>query len=258
MSFFTRLFDWLIGDDDDEEEATVFLSRTLRVRLTDPERNLLPGGRCRIVGESTVYDLDGEGIAEIPLPGWCPSTIDVEWEPYDAASDPSGARFYWETTLDVSVMSASDEACQQRLDNLGFCGPSLSERVTAYETFLGFGATGLLASIKNDLLAWHDGQAPGSATGAGQSGAEETCHDLVRRIYAAFNDPGFLGLGGTDEDEVMAVLTIARDRGMMRELSALYAQEHPGELSLEAELDDELGGRDYRQAMELYRQGMAQ
>jgi hypothetical protein len=254
MSIFALFSDWA----GEEEAPTVCLGRSLRVRLTDPDRNLIPGGLCRIVGESKLYELDAESIADIPLPAWNLSTLDLEWEPAEAQQNGEGDRFYWQATVDLSVRCMSEDACVQRLENLGFCGNGLSERVSAYETFLGRACSGSLAGIEQELVAWHDGRAPGGADGGGQTGAGETCQDLVRRIYAAFNDSGFLGLGGTDEDEVLAVLTIARDRGMMAELRDLYAQEHPDEPGLEEELDDELSGKDYRSAMEVYRQGLGQ
>lgn len=79
---------------------------------------------------------------------------------------------------------------------------------------------------------------------------------LESRIYNAFNDSGILGLGGTDENEVISVLTSAKENGMMKELIMRYAQNHPGEPSLEDELFDELGGEDLRSAMPLYYEAM--
>ena len=79
---------------------------------------------------------------------------------------------------------------------------------------------------------------------------------LARRLYDAFNIPGFLGLGGTDEDEVLKVLRIARDAGVMSEVKVIYSTEHPDELGLEEELYDELSGNDLRVALRLYREGL--
>ncbi|MBW8887400.1 MAG: hypothetical protein JF616_06525 [Fibrobacteres bacterium] len=79
---------------------------------------------------------------------------------------------------------------------------------------------------------------------------------LVKRLYDAFNDPGFLGLGGTDEDGVFAALKQARDQGNMREVDALYHKTYPDEPTLRAELDDELSGDDLTKAVGYYDEGM--
>ena len=88
-------------------------------------------------------------------------------------------------------------------------------------------------------------------------GNSTDARSLVAKLYQAFNDPGFLGLGGTDEDAVLAALTSARDQGIMRDVDALYHQSYPTELNLKDRLDDELSGDDFRNAMRLYDEGMA-
>jgi hypothetical protein len=81
---------------------------------------------------------------------------------------------------------------------------------------------------------------------------------LVDRLYAAFNDPGILGLGGTDEDAVMQALSEAKAKNLMHEVDALYNSRYAEkELNLKDELDDELSGEDYEKAMRLYDDGMA-
>jgi hypothetical protein len=87
----------------------------------------------------------------------------------------------------------------------------------------------------------------------GQSG---NAASLVAKLYQAFNDSGFLGLGGTDEVGALAALTSARDQGLMREVDALYHKTYPDELNLKDELDDELSGDDFDTAMRLYDEGM--
>lgn len=79
---------------------------------------------------------------------------------------------------------------------------------------------------------------------------------LVEKLYRAFNDPGFLGLGGTDEEGCLDALRTARDQGIMRDVDALYAKTYPAELNLKDELDDELSGDDFDQAMAYYNEGM--
>jgi hypothetical protein len=80
---------------------------------------------------------------------------------------------------------------------------------------------------------------------------------LTRKLYAAFNDSGPLYLGGTDEEAVYDVLTYARDNHLTKELIDCYAKEYPGELSIEAELEDELSGDEYNKAIKLYQEGIA-
>lgn len=81
---------------------------------------------------------------------------------------------------------------------------------------------------------------------------------IADRIHAACNDSGFLGMGGTDEDALLAALSEARQKGLMREVEALYAQAHPGEPRLREELEDELSGDDLKRALALYDEGMRQ
>jgi hypothetical protein len=80
--------------------------------------------------------------------------------------------------------------------------------------------------------------------------------DLVAKLYQAFNDSGFLGMGGTDEEGLLAALKSARDQGLMRDVDALYNRTYPEELTLREELDDELSGDDFDQALALYEEGM--
>lgn len=81
---------------------------------------------------------------------------------------------------------------------------------------------------------------------------------IADRLYAAFNDSGFLGMGGTDEDAISAALAEAKEKGLMREVEALYAQAHPDEPRLKEELEDELSGDDLDRALGLYDEGMRQ
>lgn len=79
---------------------------------------------------------------------------------------------------------------------------------------------------------------------------------IVDKLYRAFNDPGFLGLGGTDEEGALEALRMAKDQGIMRDVDALYAKTYPTELNLKDEIDDELSGDDFDQAMAYYDEGM--
>jgi hypothetical protein len=80
---------------------------------------------------------------------------------------------------------------------------------------------------------------------------------IVEKLYQAFNDPGFLGLGGTDEEGVLAALKTAKEQGIMKEVDALYHESYPTELNLKDELDDELSGKDFESAMKMYNEGMS-
>lgn len=86
--------------------------------------------------------------------------------------------------------------------------------------------------------------------------ANAEVQSLVEKLYAAFNDSGFMGMGGTDEDGVLAALKSARDQGLMKEVDALYRQSYPGEPGIKEELDDELSGDEFRTAMAYYEEGM--
>lgn len=79
----------------------------------------------------------------------------------------------------------------------------------------------------------------------------------VTRLHDAFN-AGILGgvFGGTDEDAVYDVLQQALDAGQMEELAIVYAQQYPGELSLEDELYDEFSKKELKKALQLYYRGL--
>ncbi|MEO7424478.1 MAG: hypothetical protein ABI036_04775 [Fibrobacteria bacterium] len=79
---------------------------------------------------------------------------------------------------------------------------------------------------------------------------------IVDKLYQAFNDPGFLGLGGTDEESALEALKMAKDQGIMKDVDALYAKTYPDEPNLKDEIDDELGGDDFDAAIKLYDEGM--
>ena len=79
---------------------------------------------------------------------------------------------------------------------------------------------------------------------------------IVEKLYRAFNDPGFLGMGGTDEEGVLEALRLAKDQEIMKDVDTLYTSTYPGELNLKDEIDDELSGDDFDAAMKLYDEGM--
>jgi hypothetical protein len=175
---YIRRYDW----EENDIDATVYLSPYLRVRVTDPDKNPLPHAKCRLAGdEETVYDCDENGVAKIPLKDGNQDTLDIEWEPGDAASAPVGGgadnaaadaegsgagdasgetakrRFYWSSTFRTDIDSMDDEKCSQRLTHLGFCGESLEEQVKAYQNHYDQEPTGNLGDIRDELVKWHDG-----------------------------------------------------------------------------------------------------
>jgi hypothetical protein len=157
---FVREYDW---EGEEKPAAMAFLASTLRIRLTDPDRRPLPGGRCRVADDpETVFVCDGDGIVEIPLRDRSRKTFGLEWE----AAGGDGT-FPWNTILDVEVRSLQDEDCGKRLSHLGFGGKDLTEQVREYQSHFGLRESGLLADIREQMAAWHDGGAMPGMAGAG-------------------------------------------------------------------------------------------
>lgn len=154
-----QLYDWDGDGDIDANDAMVYLSRHLLVRLTDPQKNPLPFAKCRIIGDpnKTVYVCDEDGVAHIPRDDWNQPGIDFEWETADAESNDPSNRFYWKKSFELAVTTMNDTECANRLLNLDFYGTSLSEQVSAYQTFFGRTPTGVLNDIREEMVTWHDG-----------------------------------------------------------------------------------------------------
>jgi hypothetical protein len=83
--------------------------------------------------------------------------------------------------------------------------------------------------------------------------ASPAVEKLVKQLYDAFNYPGALGFGATDEEAVYAAFKEAGEKGIMLAVetryNALYEKE---ELSLRDELDDEFSGDELDKAVHLY------
>jgi hypothetical protein len=87
----------------------------------------------------------------------------------------------------------------------------------------------------------------------GSMAASADVENLVKRLHDAFNASGALGFGSTDEDAVYKAFEEAGDRGIMRDVETRYnALYEKDELSLRAELDDELSGEELEKAVALY------
>lgn len=149
-------YDWDGDGDVDEDDASVYLSQHLLIRLTDPDKNPLPFALCRVVGdtEPTVYECDEDGVAHIPKPENDIATIDLEWEPEGVGGSE---RFFWKGTFNISVSDKNDDACSLRLTNLGFEGATLKEQVRAYQTYFNRPTEGNIAEIRDEMVDWHDG-----------------------------------------------------------------------------------------------------
>lgn len=245
-----------IGSGDDAKSgAMVFLDANLRIRLTDQERKPVPGGRCRILGKpSEVYTCDGDGIAEIPLEDRSRKIIDLEWEAAGGSES-----FPWSNSFEVDMRSDGDADCGIRLTHLGFPGEELTGQVSDYQAYFGRRPTGRSDDIRQELVRWHDGGVSpetGPQPGPGPAAPSNEVETLVKKLYLAFNDSGFLGMGGTDEEGVLGTLRSARDKGLMREVDARYRKAYPEEPGLKEELDDELSGDEYETAMRIYDEGM--
>lgn len=141
------------GPGPDKDAAIVFLTSKLRVRLTDPDKNPVAGGRCRVAGApDVVYDLDGDGIADIPLKDRSQKTLELEWGPPDGGDEP----FPWSNVFDADIRTAGDDDCSKRLTHLGFLGETLPEQVDAYLDFLGLDPTGDIGPYRSDIVLLHD------------------------------------------------------------------------------------------------------
>ena len=153
------LYDWDGDGDIDEDDAMVYLSRHLRVRVTDPQKDPLPEAKCRIVGNAeNVYICDDKGVALIPIPEGAGTTVDLEWEPKGAEKmDPSN-RFYWSNRYRIDVASRGDDDCSKRLTHLGFIGETLSQQIEAYRTYFRQATQDLLQNdVLKQMADWHDG-----------------------------------------------------------------------------------------------------
>jgi hypothetical protein len=163
---FARRYYW----EEPDDEATVFVARYLRVRPTDPDKNPLPHGRCRLAGDnSRIFNCDDKGVALIPIPSGNQMTIDLEWEPQEPDQNADGRSFYYRSTFRIDIRSKDDGACGRRLTHLGFLGATLAEQVSAYQTYFGRTPTGDLNDIRQELVEWHDGGNYPGIPAAGQS-----------------------------------------------------------------------------------------
>ena len=163
---YTRIYDW----SEDDTKATVYLSRRLRVRLTDLDKNPLPYAKCRFVdNKEMIFESDERGIVMIPLNDTNQRTVELEWEPAEAEGTDDENRFFWRNVFQTDIESIDDAQCVKRLANLGFSGGSLPKQVAAYQSYFGQEATGEINDIQSEVVQWHDGgDYPGQVTLDGQ------------------------------------------------------------------------------------------
>jgi hypothetical protein len=150
---FNRECDW---DGDEKSAAMVYLSRKVRIRLTDLDRNPVPHARCRTKDDpDTIYEGDDDGVVEISLRDSGQTSVDLEWELPE--SEGEDERFYWSATFRLDIESKDDPICQARLENLGFPGDTLEDQVAAYQAYFDREPGGELADVRDELVDWHDG-----------------------------------------------------------------------------------------------------
>jgi hypothetical protein len=227
--------------------AIIYLEKNIRIRLTDPDKKPVANGRCRIAETpDTIYQLDDKGIVIVPFTDTTKDEIRIQWESKDSSKSGGNGSFYWMGVFDaVHIDSANDEACRTRLDHLGFNGKTLEEQVKNYQSHFNREPTGNLAAIRDELIQWHDG---GNYPGTSQkSVSDQKLNSWVSALNNAFNSGLF---GGTDEDEIVRVLTEAQ--GQICTLESKYSQTYSGEMNLENELYDELSGEELKSILHLF------
>jgi hypothetical protein len=197
---FIRGYDW---EGEEKPEAMVFLAAKLRIRLTDPQKNPVARGKCRVAEDpTTMYDCDADGVAEIPLQDRTQKTLELEWEGPEAGSGNATERFPWSNSFEVDIQSAQDGDCGKRLTHLGFYGDTLTGQVLDYQDHFGLQASGKIGDIRTGLVAWHDGGGPpggGVATEAAPPEEESAGKKATRKLWITQHDDH-------DFDEIHAAL----------------------------------------------------
>lgn len=151
-------YDWDGDGDVDADDARVYLSRCLLIRLTDTNKKPLPFAKCRIVEDrETVYCCNDRGVVQVPIKRWNQEFVDIEWEMADAHLVEGAEGYPWRNTFYVNIKSQDEEDCKKRLTHLGFYGDTLAEQVMWYQSHFNRTQTGNLAEIRDELVKWHDG-----------------------------------------------------------------------------------------------------
>jgi hypothetical protein len=176
---YARIYDW----KEDDVEVAVCLSKHLRIRLTDLDRNPLPFAKCRTVDDKeAVFECDKDGVATIPWSCSKQGQLELEWEPEEAGANADEDRFFFRAKLLIGIESVDEPQCSSRLANLAFAGGSLNQQVAAFQTLFDRDATGELAGIRDELASWHDG-----GTYPGQVMVDEDIQDVEENTAAAEN-----------------------------------------------------------------------
>jgi hypothetical protein len=153
-----RRYDWDGDGDVDDKDAVVYLAQHVLIRLTDTNKDPVPKAKCRIIGdEATVYECDEDGVAHIPVSDWSIKGLDLEWERHGAETNDPSNRYYWKNSFDLNVCDRNDDACRNRLTNLGFTGGTLAEQVNAYQKYFGRSTPSHIDKIRTEMADWHDG-----------------------------------------------------------------------------------------------------
>jgi hypothetical protein len=134
-------------------EASVLLA-TFNVRLTDMEKEPIPGAPFRILRGTSVRfgHADEEGNLTVQAVVR-PEKLRIEWtlpEHEGEEAFPFAREFF----VDVGTDASSDD---RRLFNLGYTDSQSVENVKAYQRDFGHPESGKLGDIVEELRAFHDG-----------------------------------------------------------------------------------------------------
>jgi OmpA family len=159
-TFACRFYDRLAMRSPCEASITLV---AFEVRLTDPDKDPLPRAPFRITQGASVRlgEADDDGLVRVQAIRR-PDKLRVEWST-EALGVDGGYAFAREYFVDVGEGDASDD---RRLFNLGYVAGARGENVKAYQRDFGHKPTGLLADIREEMRAFHDGGARPGTTGA--------------------------------------------------------------------------------------------
>ena len=129
--------------------------RTIKVRLTDPDRIPVPYAVCRFVDQpDSIQVADDQGIVEIPLQSEA-QQVSIQWELPKA--QVGGMRFYWEQTLNVTPPTDDDGGLLRRFAHLAFNGESVDENVASWAYFFALAIKSAEPQSPKGVVAFHDG-----------------------------------------------------------------------------------------------------
>jgi hypothetical protein len=130
---------------------------SFQLRLIDETRKPIAQAPCRLSdGNNNSRDgvADDDGLINV-VSANPPESCTVEWTLANP-QQPAGT-FLFKREIFLQLGDDDDEAGRRRLSNLGyFDGSTLKENVEAFQADFGRSVTGVLADVKDDVIAWHD------------------------------------------------------------------------------------------------------